>query len=120
MKPLDYKMIGLIIAVTLGFSGIGYAFTWAVGSLNDPEKVKSFDCSTLTEEQWHKDPSGGGFRNLDEYKQFCVKDKQVILDQPKIIGPLMIVILPIGFALLFMRIFGIYKDDLPTSGEDRL
>lgn len=111
-KPqLDYKMIGMIILACIAFSGIGYGFTYVVQSLNDPNKVKGFDCNTLTEDQWHNDISGNQFKTLDEYKQFCVKDKQVILNQPYIFGVVFIVIIPIITGLICGRVFGIHKDD---------
>ena len=110
-KQLDYKWIGMIVIICLTFSAVGYGFTLLVSSLNDPEKVKSFDCNTLTEDQWHKDPSGGGFRTLDEYKAFCVKDKQVILNQPQSVGIAFVIGIPITVGIVIGKVFGIYKDE---------
>ena len=109
-NPVDYKWIGMIIIFCLIVSAVGYVFTYLISISNNLEKVKNFDCNTLTKEQWYNNTSGREFRTLDEYKQFCVKDKQVILNQPYVFGIVSIVIIPIMIGLIVGKTFGIHKD----------
>jgi hypothetical protein len=117
-KNLDYKWIGILMLMCLGFSGLGYVFMLITETITDPQKVQNFDCNSLNATSMYKaNQDGYSFNNLDAYKKSCEQDKKIILHQPITIGVTFMVGIPIIVFIVCAKVFGIHKDETSiTSG----